>query len=87
MPQDLTDPFDPRSMKNAPRRGAVFGLNDLNIEEEDGFKAAAEAADDDDVDATAGAVDATADDVDATAGDEETAAPLEEEPAASIDPY
>ena len=37
LPQDRTDPFDPRSQKYAPRRGAVLGLNDLNIEEEDDF--------------------------------------------------
>ena len=37
LPQDRTDPFDPRSDKYAPRRGAVFGLNDLDIEEEDDF--------------------------------------------------
>ena len=39
LPQDRTDPFDPRSQKYAPRRGAVLGLNDLNIEEEDDFPA------------------------------------------------
>ena len=38
LPQDRTDPFDPRSGKNAPRRGSVLGLNDLNIEQEDDFK-------------------------------------------------
>ena len=37
LPQARTDPFDPRSDKYAPRRGAVFGLNDLDIEEEDDF--------------------------------------------------
>jgi hypothetical protein len=32
-----TDPFDDRSAPDAPRRGAVFGLNDLNVENEPGF--------------------------------------------------
>ena len=32
LPQDRVDPFDPRSDKYAPRKGAVFGLNDLNID-------------------------------------------------------
>ena len=39
LPQERTDPFDPRSQKYAPRRGAVLGLNDLNIEEEEDFPA------------------------------------------------
>lgn len=38
LPQDRVDPFDPRSEKNAPRKGSVFGLNDLNIELEDDFQ-------------------------------------------------
>ena len=37
LPQERTDPFDPRSDKYAPRRGAVFGLNDLNIEFDEDF--------------------------------------------------
>jgi hypothetical protein len=37
LPMSRTDPFDDRSRTNASRRGAVFGLNDLNIEEEPGF--------------------------------------------------
>ena len=37
LPQDRVDPFDPRSGKYAPRKGAVFGLNDLNIDFEDSF--------------------------------------------------
>jgi hypothetical protein len=44
LPQDRTDPFDPRSQKYAPRRGAVLGLNDLNIEEEDDFPASSSSA-------------------------------------------
>lgn len=39
LPQSRLDPFDDRSQQNASRRGAVFGLNDLNIEEEPGFHA------------------------------------------------
>ena len=35
--QDRVDPFDPRSDKYAPRKGAVFGLNDLNIDFEESF--------------------------------------------------
>ena len=38
LPKDRVDPFDPRSEKNAPRKGSVFGLNDLNIELEDDFQ-------------------------------------------------
>ena len=37
LPQDRVDPFDPRSDKYAPRKGAVFGLNDLNIDFEESF--------------------------------------------------
>ena len=37
LPMSRTDPFDDRSAPNAARRGAVFGLNDLNIEDEPGF--------------------------------------------------
>ena len=37
LPASRTDPFDDRSAPNAPRRGAVFGLNDLNVEDEPSF--------------------------------------------------
>ena len=37
LPASRTDPFDDRSAPAAPRRGAVFGLNDLNVEDEPGF--------------------------------------------------
>lgn len=37
LPMSRTDPFDDRSKPDAPRRGAVFGLNDLNVEDEPGF--------------------------------------------------
>jgi hypothetical protein len=37
LPMSRTDPFDDRSAPDAPRRGAVFGLNDLNVEDEPGF--------------------------------------------------
>jgi|Transcript_14126 hypothetical protein len=37
LPQSRTDPFDDRSLPNASRRGAIVGLNDLNIEDEAGF--------------------------------------------------
>ena len=37
LPASRTDPFDDRSAPAAPRRGAVLGLNDLNVEDEPGF--------------------------------------------------
>lgn len=39
LPQERLDPFDPRNEKYAPRRGAVFGSNDLDIDLDADFAA------------------------------------------------